>query len=113
MQFNAAHIIRRTDERLRHDADAEPRLRHRDDLVCCGGFDGWTEGKIMRGENGGIERVGGRARAERDERIRFQLGKRDLPPEQTVKIPRTDRNLPNFLDDRLRCLLYTSPSPRD
>ena len=46
--------------------------------------------------------MGGRARAERDEWIRFQLGKRDASSKQTGKGRRADRNLPNFFDDRLR-----------
>ena len=115
MQFDAAHIIRRTNERLRHDADAKTRFCHWDDLVSRGGFDGGLKSNALRGENRDVERMGGRARAERDEWIRFQLGKRDASSKQTGKGRRADRNLPNFFDDRLResCLLYTSPSPRD
>ena len=61
MQFDAAHIIRRTNERLRHDADAKTRFCHWDDLIRRGGFDGWMERKILRGENRDVERMGGRA----------------------------------------------------
>ena len=102
MQFDAAHIIRRTNERLRHDADAKPRFCHWDDLVSRGGFDGRTEGKIMRGKNGGIERMRGRARAKGNEGVRFQLRKRNLSPEQSGKIPRADRYFLDLFDDRLR-----------
>ena len=102
MQFDAAHIIRRTNERLRHDADAKPRFCHWDDLVSRGGFDGGLKSNALRGENRDVERMGGRARAERDEWIRFQLGKRDASSKQTGKGRRADRNLPNFFDDRLR-----------
>lgn len=97
MQFDAAHIIRRTNERLRHDADAKTRFCHWDDLVSRGGFDGGLKSNALRGENRDVERMGGRARAERDEWIRFQLGKRDASSKQTGKGRRADRNLPNSL----------------
>ena len=102
MQLDAAHIIRRTDERLRHDADAKTRFCHGDDLVCCGGFNGGLKSNALRGENRDVERMGGRARAEGDKRVCFQFEKRNLSPEQPGEFSRTDRNLPNFLDDRLR-----------
>ena len=64
MQFDAAHIIRRTNERLRHDADAKTRFCHWDDLVSRGGFDGGLKSNALRGENRDVERMGGRARVE-------------------------------------------------
>ena len=57
MQFDAAHIIRRTNERLRHDADAKTRFCHWDDLVSRGGFDGGLKNNALRGENRDVERM--------------------------------------------------------
>ena len=68
-----------------YDADAKTCFCHWDDLVSRGGFDGGLKSNALRGENRDVERMGGRARAERDEWIRFQLGKRDASSKQTGK----------------------------